>query len=79
MEFGGRVSFNLSGVDFAFCALHTWNKTPALSYSLSEKYTLSVVGNYRRMTMLGGDLSIPVGNFGTFPLNFCKKAERIFF
>lgn len=63
MEFGGRVSFNLSGVDFAFCALHTWNKTPALSYSLSEKYTLSVVGNYRRMTMLGGDLSIPVGNF----------------
>ena len=52
MEYGGRLSFFLSGIDFSFSALHTWNKQPVLCNG---------VGKYRRMTMLGGDVSVPVG------------------
>ncbi len=47
MEYGGRMSFFLSGVDFSFSALRTWNK----------------MISYYRMTMLGADMSIPVGKF----------------
>jgi hypothetical protein len=52
MEYGGRLSFFLSGIDFSFSALHTWNKQPVMCNG---------VGEYRRMTMLGGDVSVPVG------------------
>lgn len=54
MEYGGRLSFFLSGIDFSLSALHTWNKQPALYNGLGE---------YRRMTMLGADVSIPIGQF----------------
>jgi hypothetical protein len=54
MEYGGRLSFFLSGIDFSFSALHTWNKQPVLCNG---------VGEYQRMTMLGGDVSVPVGKF----------------
>jgi hypothetical protein len=54
MEYGGRLSFFLSGIDFSFSALHTWNKMPDFSNG---------VGEYHRITMLGGDMSIPFGNF----------------
>ncbi len=52
MEYGSRLSFFLSGIDFSFSALHTWNKMPVM---------LNGTGEYRRMTMLGADLSVPVG------------------
>jgi len=54
MEYGGRLSVFLSGVDFSLSALHTWNKMPVLYNGL---------GVYRRMTMLGADVSVPVGKF----------------
>jgi len=54
MEYGGRLSFFLSGIDFSFSALHTWNKQPVLCNG---------VGEYRRMTMVGADVSVPVGKF----------------
>lgn len=54
MEYGSRLSFFLSGADFSFSALHTWNKLPVLCNG---------VGEYHRMTMLGADLSVPVGKF----------------
>lgn len=54
MEYGGRLSFFFSGIDFSFSALHTWNKQPVVCNGQGE---------YRRMTMLGGDVSIPVGKF----------------
>lgn len=54
MEYGGRLSFFLSGIDFSLSALHTWNKMPVICNGF---------GVYRRMTLLGGDLSIPVGKF----------------
>jgi len=54
MEYGGRLSFFLSGIDFSLSALHTWNKQPVF---------YNGVGQYRRMTMLGADCSIPFGQF----------------
>src|SRR3712207_214259 len=64
MEFGGRLTVNLSGVDFSLSALRTWNKMPALCPTLSaDRQSLRINGEYRRMTMLGADCSLPVGQF----------------
>ena len=54
MEYGGRLSFFLSGIDFSLSALHTWNKMPVFCDG---------IGQYQRMTMLGADCSIPAGKF----------------
>ena len=54
MEYGSRLMVFLSGIDFSFSALHTWNKQPVLCNG---------VGEYRRMTMLGADASVPMGKF----------------
>ena len=54
MEYGGRLSFFLSGIDFSLSALHTWNKMPVVCGGM---------GQYRRMTMLGADCSLPLGRF----------------
>lgn len=62
IEYGGRITVNLSGIDFSLSVLRTWNKMPALSLALSEDgKQLLVKGEYRRMTMLGADCSLPVG------------------
>ena len=54
VEFGGRLSVNLSGIDFSFCGLHTWNKMPAFSYAVDPSgASMTVVGHYRRLTMFG--------------------------
>lgn len=64
MEYGGRITVNLSGIDFSLSALRTWNKMPALSLALSEDgKQLLVKGEYRHMTILGADCSLPVGQF----------------
>ncbi len=63
-EYGGRLSFYLSGVDFSLSALHTWNKMPILTNSLSPNFdTVFLEGIYERMDMLGGNFSFPLGNF----------------
>ena len=54
MEYGGRLSFFLNGIDFSLSALHTWNKMPVFCNG---------IGQYQRMTMLGADCSIPAGKF----------------
>lgn len=64
MEYGGRITTNLSGIDFSLSVLRTWNKMPALSLTVSDNgKSLLVKGEYRRMTMLGADCSLPVGQF----------------
>ena len=64
MEYGGRISVNLSGVDFSLSALRTWNKLPALSMGMtSDGKSLHIDGRYHRMTMLGADCSLPIGQF----------------
>ena len=54
MEYGGRLSFFLSGIDFSLSALHTWNKMPDFTNG---------IGEFHRLTMLGADCSIPLGQF----------------
>ncbi|KXB43280.1 hypothetical protein HMPREF1870_01264 [Bacteroidales bacterium KA00344] len=64
MEYGGRITVNLSGVDFSVSALRTWNKLPALRMGMTtDGKSLQIDGRYRRMTMLGADCSLPVGQF----------------
>jgi hypothetical protein len=54
MEYGARFSCFLGGVDFSLMALRTWTKMPELQGDH--------IG-YHRLTVLGGDVSIPFGNF----------------
>ena len=54
MEFGARFSCFLRGVDFSLMALRTWNKMPELAADHLD---------YHRLTVIGGDLSVPVGKF----------------
>jgi len=54
MEYGARMSFFLSGVDFSLVALHTWNKMPEL---IGNSY------GYHRLGVFGGDVSVPLGKF----------------
>lgn len=64
MEYGGRITTNLSGIDFSLSVLRTWNKMPALSLTVFDNgKSLLVKGEYHRMTMLGADCSLPVGQF----------------
>lgn len=62
-EYGGRFSVFLTGVDFSVYALHTWNKMPVFTHTISEEGELVFLGQHRRMTMLGADASVPVGKF----------------
>ncbi len=63
VEYGGRIGAYLSGVDFNFYALRTWNKMPVFRKTMTADGSLSCDGEYRRMTMLGADLSVPLGKF----------------
>ncbi len=54
MEYGGRFSCFLSGVDFSLMALRTWSKLP----ELVDDHL-----GYHRMTAIGGDVSVPIGKF----------------
>lgn len=54
MEFGGRLSWFLSGVDFSVSALRTYNKMPVYSILyLSPNEKLIAIPQYERMTMTG--------------------------
>lgn len=63
MEYGGRIGAYLSGVDFNLYALRTWNKMPVFRKTVTADGSLFCEGEYRRMTMLGADLSVPLGKF----------------
>ncbi len=54
MEYGVRLSSFLGGVDFSLMALRTWSKMPEL--------LVDHLG-YHRLNVVGGDVSIPFGNF----------------
>lgn len=58
-EIGGRLMFFLSGIDFSFSALRTWNKMPVFTTNVVND-TLSALGHYKRLTMLGTDISVPI-------------------
>lgn len=60
-EYGTRLRFFLEYLDFSITALHTYNKTPVTVLSMDSTGTLVVKGIYKPMTVLGGDVSIPLG------------------
>ena len=62
VEYGGRLSFTLPGIDFSLAGLHTWNKMPVLMYGQSAAGTV-VSPRYYRMGFVGGDVSKPLGQF----------------
>lgn len=75
-EFGARMTCYLSGIDFSLCALRTWNKMPALRpVDISDEY-ISVDACYDRMTMLGGDVSIPLDKF-VFRGEFAENLDEL--
>lgn len=63
MEYGGRIGAYFCGVDFSVSALRTWNKMPVFRKTFNEDGSLLCEGKYRRMTMLGADLSVALGKF----------------
>ncbi len=54
MEYGARFSCYPGGVDFSLMVLRSWNKMP----ELYEDHL-----GYHRLTVIGGDISIPFGHF----------------
>jgi len=53
IEFGGKLSFYLSGVDFDISALKTWNKSPVYSYYLDESSNFHMKPEHHRMGIVG--------------------------
>lgn len=53
IEFGGKLSFYLSGVDFDISALKTWNKSPVYSYYLDESSNFHMRPEHHRMGFVG--------------------------
>lgn len=62
IEYGGRLSLNLEGLDCSFMALHSWNKMPVISYKQVDKKIIASP-NYYRMAILGADISKALGSF----------------
>ncbi len=62
-EFGGRLTFNLPGIDFSLAALHTFNKMPVFMTNIQPNGTMTITPEYHRMTFAGGDFSKPLGQF----------------
>ncbi len=61
-EFGGRLTFNLPGIDFSLATLHTYDKMPAFTKEIQANKII-VTPKYNRMTFVGGDFSKPLGQF----------------
>ncbi|PID89403.1 MAG: hypothetical protein CSB01_02155 [Bacteroidia bacterium] len=62
-EFGGRLTFNLPGIDVSLAALHTYDKMPVFINSMDTSGLMFVTPQYHRMTFVGGDFSKPLGQF----------------
>lgn len=62
-EYGSRLRFFTEYLDFSLTALHTFNKTPVTYAKVDSSGSISLVGVYKSMTVLGGDVSIPLEAF----------------
>ena len=61
---GTRVSFFLSNLDFSISALHTHNQSPVTVAGYDPvKDSIVIRGIHETMTMFGGDMSMPLGEF----------------
>ncbi len=71
MEFGLKASGYFSFCDFSLYGFYGWDKMPVLSYQVNTVLhpvynvevpeSLTVNGEYKRLTMAGFDMAVPVG------------------
>jgi hypothetical protein len=59
-EWFGRVAFNREGFDYALSAFHCWWDTPV--YQLVTGDDAFLRGKYYRVSGIGGEFSVPVGD-----------------
>ncbi|MCR5028973.1 MAG: hypothetical protein K6A31_06915 [Fibrobacter sp.] len=63
-EYGGRFRYFLENFDFTLTALHTYNKAPVTVTSYNPQTdSVLIQGVYKPMNVVGGDISIPIGEF----------------
>ena len=63
-ELGGRFRFFLETFDFSLTALHTYNKAPVTVTAYNPATdSILIQGVYKPMNVIGGDISIPIGEF----------------
>lgn len=65
-EIGGKLSFYLSGIDFAFSSFYTWDDLPTQYKTVSIGDTIVVIHyhpEYHRLTFIGVEFSKPLGDF----------------
>ena len=84
MEYGGKLSFYLSGIDFDISALNTWNKAPVYSYYINDSTeTMHIKPEHHRLSFVGMGFSISLNAFIIrgesafyFDKKFTPKAEN---
>ena len=62
-DFGTRLSFFLSNLDFSISALHTHNQSPVSVVEPVSMDSVVIHVIHETMTMFGGDMSMPIGEF----------------
>ena len=62
-DFGTRLSFFLSNLDFSISAFHTHNQSPVSVVEPVSMDSVVIHGIHETMTMFGGDMSMPIGEF----------------
>ena len=64
MEYGGKLSFYLSGIDFDISALNTWNKAPVYNYYIDDSTSLfHIKPEYHRLGFVGFGFSKSLSAF----------------
>lgn len=84
VEYGGKLSFYLPGIDLDISALHTWNKAPVYSYKVdSSEGSLHIRPEHHRLGFVGFGFSKSLHAFiirgeSAFYIDkkFSPKAER---
>ncbi len=76
MEYGGKLSFYLSGIDFDISALQTWNKAPVYNYYLDNNDGFHIKPEHHRLGFVGVGFSKSLSVFilrGESAFYFNKK------
>ncbi|MBC8526710.1 MAG: hypothetical protein H8D22_07615 [Candidatus Cloacimonetes bacterium] len=64
-EVGGKLSFYLHGIDFAFSSFYTWDDLPTIHKTISTGDTIVIhyYPEHHRLTFIGVEFSRPLGDF----------------
>jgi len=77
VEYGGKLSFYLSGIDFDISALNTWNKAPVYSYYINDSTdVMHIRPEHHRLGFVGMGFSKSLSAFiirGESAFYFDKK------